>query len=146
MDKKIKDVSGTYKIVNSMAYALTMVRGTGKAGYREAKSNVLMGLGFVYNKDDKSLRQVKKSLPQLDKLFKLGTKGIIELQKTCKELNEWHQFPLKDNEKFSVRIAEMTPEKKAKKKKVSVKVTSSKAQDEKIAKLEAMIAQLMGAK
>ena len=89
---------------------------------------------------------MKKSLPQLDKLFKLGTKGIIELQKTCKELNEWHQFPLKDNEKFSVRIAEMTPEKKAKKKKVSVKVTSSKAQDEKIAKLEAMIAQLMGAK
>jgi hypothetical protein len=102
-----------------------------------------MGLGFVYNKDDKSLRQVKKSLPQLDKLFKLGTKGIIELQKTCKELNEWHQFPLKDNEKFSVRIAEMTPEKKAKKKKASIKVT---AQDEKIAKLEAMIAQLMGAK
>jgi len=143
MDKKIKDVSRTYKIVNSMAYALTMVRGTGKQGYREAKSNVLMGLGFVYNKDDKSLRQVKKSLPQLDKLFKLGTKGIIELQKTCKELNEWHQFPLKDNEKFSVRIAEMTPEKKAKKKKASIKVT---AQDEKIAKLEAMIAQLMGAK
>jgi len=146
MDKKIKDVSGAYKIVNSMAYALTMVRGTGKQGYREAKSNILMGLGFVYNKDDKSLRQVKKSLPQLDKLFKLGTKGIIELQKTCKELNEWNQFPLKDNEKFSVRIAEMTPEKKVKKKKVSAKVTSSKAQDEKIAKLEAMIAQLMGAK
>ena len=40
----------------------------------------------------------------------------------------------------------MTPEKKVKKKKVSAKVTSSKAQDEKIAKLEAMIAQLMGAK
>ena len=142
MKKNIENVSGTYKIVNSLAYSLSSIRGTGTKGYREAKQHVLMGLGFKYNKENKSLTQVEKSLPQLDKLFKLGTKGILQLQQQSRDLADWSGFPLKDNEKFKARIKAMTPEKKVKKG-GSVRTTKQAA---KIAKLEVLIAQLMEAK
>ena len=142
MKKNIENVSGTYKIVNSLAYSLSSIRGTGTKGYREAKQAVLMGMGFKYNKENKSLTQVEKSLPQLDKLFKLGTKGILQLQQQSRDLADWSGFPLKDNEKFKARIKAMTPEKKVKKG-GSVRTTKQAA---KIAKLEVLIAQLMEAK
>lgn len=142
---KDNQVSNIYKAVNCIAYGFNMKRANGnpeksKKLYRETKSQVLMGLGLKYNKDDKTLTQVEGALKQFATLLDEGTKKILDYQKICKEMNDWSLFPIEENKTFVARVKKMTPQKKAKK--VSVAVKKAKDQEDKIANLEARLAEL----
>jgi uncharacterized protein (UPF0333 family) len=142
---KGNQVTNLYKVINTIAYGFNMKRANGnpeksKKLYRETKANVLMGLGLKYNKDDKTLIQVEGALKQFSTLLDKGTKEIIAIQKTCKEMNDWNLFPIEENKTFVARVKKMTPQKKAKK--VSVTVKKAKEQEDKIANLESKLAEL----
>jgi len=142
---KNNQVSNLYKVINTIAYGFNMKRANGnpeksKKLFRETKSQVLMGLGLKYNKDDKTLTQVEGALKQFSTLLDKGTKEIIAIQKTCKEMNDWNLFPIEENKTFLLRVKKMTPQKKAKK--VSVAVKKAKEQEDKISNLESKLAQL----
>lgn len=138
-------VSNIYKAVNSIAFGFNMKRANGnpeksKKLYRETKANVLMGLGLKYNKDNQTLTQVDGALKQFATLLEKGTKEILAIQKTCKEMNDWSLFPIEENKTFVARVKKMTPKKKAKK--VSVTVKKAKEQEDKISNLETKLAEL----
>jgi hypothetical protein len=142
---KGNQVTNLYKVINTIAYGFNMKRANGnpeksKKLYRETKANVLMGLGLKYNKDDKTLTQIEGALKQFSTLLDKGTKEIIAIQKTCKEMNDWNLFPIEENKTFVARVKKMTPQKKAKK--VSVTVKKAKEQEDKIANLESKLAEL----
>ncbi len=142
---KGNQVNNLYKVINTIAYGFNMKRANGnpeksKKLYRETKANVLMGLGLKYNKDDKTLIQIEGALKQFSTLLDKGTKEIIAIQKTCKEMNDWNLFPIEENKTFVARVKKMTPQKKAKK--VSVTVKKAKEQEDKIANLESKLAEL----
>lgn len=142
---KGNQVNNLYKVINTIAYGFNMKRANGnpeksKKLYRETKANVLMGLGLKYNKDDKTLTQIEGALKQFSTLLDKGTKEIIAIQKTCKEMNDWNLFPIEENKTFVARVKKMTPQKKAKK--VSVTVKKAKEQEDKIANLESKLAEL----
>ena len=142
---KGNQVNNLYKVINTIAYGFNMKRANGnpeksKKLYRETKANVLMGLGLKYNKDDKTFIQVEGALKQFSTLLDKGTKEIIAIQKTCKEMNDWNLFPIEENKTFVARVKKMTPQKKAKK--VSVTVKKAKEQEDKIANLESKLAEL----
>lgn len=142
---KGNQVTNLYKVINTIAYGFNMKRANGnpeksKKLYRETKANVLMGLGLKYNKDDKTLIQIEGALKQFSTLLDKGTKEIIAIQKTCKEMNDWNLFPIEENKTFVARVKKMTPQKKAKK--VSVTVKKAKEQEDKIANLESKLAEL----
>ncbi len=142
---KGNQVTNLYKVINTIAYGFNMKRANGnpeksKKLYRETKANVLMGLGLKYNKDDKTLTQIEGALKQFSTLLDKGTKEIIAIQKTCKEMNDWNLFPIEENKTFVARVKKMTPQKKSKK--VSVTVKKAKEQEDKIANLESKLAEL----
>ena len=142
-----QQVSDMYKVINCIAYGFNMKRANGnpeksKKLYRETKAQVLMALGLEYNKENKTLIQVNGALKSFAELLKIGTKGIMEFQQSCKEINDWNNFPIVENKQFLNRVKKMTPQKKAKK--ISVAVKKAKEQEDKIAMLEAKLNELLG--